>query len=124
MGSVPGSGRSPGEENGSPLQYSCLGNPMDRGSWVGYSHGSLKRVRHDLVTKQKQHQRIVKLQDRSKYFIPTAVKYLPGRDSMLQSIFKKPSIAKFWVLVSLTKKQKAKKKTHNYLKRVFYTFFF
>ena len=33
MGSVPGSGRSPGEGNGNPLQYSCLGNPMDRGAW-------------------------------------------------------------------------------------------
>ena len=33
MGSIPGSGRSPGEENDNPLQYACLGNPMDRGSW-------------------------------------------------------------------------------------------
>ena len=32
VGSVPGLGRSPGEENGNPLQYSCLGNPMDRGA--------------------------------------------------------------------------------------------
>ena len=32
-GSVPESGRSPGEGNGNPLQYSCLGNPMDRGAW-------------------------------------------------------------------------------------------
>ena len=32
-GSVPGSGRSPGEGNGNPLQHSCLGNPMDRGAW-------------------------------------------------------------------------------------------
>ena len=32
-GSIPGLGRSPGEENGTPLQYSCLGNPMDRGAW-------------------------------------------------------------------------------------------
>ena len=32
-GSIPGSGRSPGEGNGSPLQYSCLENPMDRGTW-------------------------------------------------------------------------------------------
>ena len=32
-GSVPGSGRSPGEGNGNPLQYSCLENPMDRGAW-------------------------------------------------------------------------------------------
>ena len=32
-GSIPGSGRSPGEGNGNPLQYSCLENPMDRGAW-------------------------------------------------------------------------------------------
>ena len=32
-GSVPGSGRSPGEGNGTPLHYSCLENPMDRGTW-------------------------------------------------------------------------------------------
>ena len=33
LGSISGSGRSPGEGNGNPLQYSCLGNPMDRGAW-------------------------------------------------------------------------------------------
>ena len=33
MGSIPGSGRSPGEGNGNPLQYSCLEKPMDRGAW-------------------------------------------------------------------------------------------
>ena len=33
MGSVPGSGRSPGKGNGNLLQHSCLGNPMDRGVW-------------------------------------------------------------------------------------------
>ena len=33
MGSIPGLGRSPGEGNGNPIQYSCLGNPMDRGAW-------------------------------------------------------------------------------------------
>ena len=32
-GLIPGSGRSPGEANVNPLQYSCLGNPMDRGTW-------------------------------------------------------------------------------------------
>ena len=33
VGSIPGLGRSPGEGNGNPLQYSCLGNPMDGGAW-------------------------------------------------------------------------------------------
>ena len=33
LGSIPGSGRSPGEGNGNPLQYYCLENPMDRGAW-------------------------------------------------------------------------------------------
>ena len=33
-GSIPGSGRSPGEGNGNPLQYPCLGNLMDRGAWA------------------------------------------------------------------------------------------
>ena len=32
-GSIPGLGKSPGEENGKPLHYSCLENPMDRGAW-------------------------------------------------------------------------------------------
>ena len=39
MGSIPGSGRSPGEGNGNPLQYSCLENPMDRGPWKAAVHG-------------------------------------------------------------------------------------
>ena len=50
MGSIPGSGRSPGRGNGNPLQYSHLGNPKDNGVWWAKSMGS-KRVRHDLVTK-------------------------------------------------------------------------
>ena len=36
-GLIPGSGRSPGEENGKPFWYSCLENSMDREAWVGYS---------------------------------------------------------------------------------------
>ena len=52
-GSIPGLGRSPGEENGNPLQYSCLGNPMDRGPGGLQSVGS-QRVGHNLVTKQEQ----------------------------------------------------------------------
>ena len=39
MGSIPGLGRSPGEGNGSPLQYSCLENPKDRGAWWATFHG-------------------------------------------------------------------------------------
>ena len=39
LGLIPGSGRSPGEENGNPLQYSCLENPMDRGAWQAVVHG-------------------------------------------------------------------------------------
>ena len=39
-GSIPGSGRSPGEGNGNPLQYSCLGNPMDSGAWWATVHGA------------------------------------------------------------------------------------
>ena len=42
MGSSPGLGRSPGERNGNSLQYSCLGNPMDRGTWLSIVHGILK----------------------------------------------------------------------------------
>ena len=38
-GSIPGSGRYPGEGNGNPLQYSCLRNPMDRGAWQATIHG-------------------------------------------------------------------------------------
>ena len=39
VGLIPGLGRSPGEENGNPLQYSYLGNPMDRGAWQATVHG-------------------------------------------------------------------------------------
>ena len=40
--SIPGSGKSPGEENGNPLQYSCLKNPTDRGAWQGSVYGVTK----------------------------------------------------------------------------------
>ena len=42
VGSIPGSGRSPGEGNGNPLQYSCLENPIDRGAWRAIVHGVAK----------------------------------------------------------------------------------
>ena len=45
------SGRSPAEENGNPLQYSYLGNAMDRGAWWATVRGVPKRVRHDFAIK-------------------------------------------------------------------------
>ena len=53
-GSIPGSGRSPGEGNGNPLQYSCPENPMDRGAWQVAVHG-VTRVGHNLATKPHDH---------------------------------------------------------------------
>ena len=46
VGSISGSGRSPGERNGNPLQYSCLESSMDRGAWRATVHG-LQSVGHD-----------------------------------------------------------------------------
>ena len=42
LGSIPGSGRPPGEGNGNPLQYSCMENPMDGGAWWATVHGVTK----------------------------------------------------------------------------------
>ena len=47
LGSIPGSGRSPGEGNGNPLQYSCLENPMDREAWQVTCSLGVARVGHD-----------------------------------------------------------------------------
>ena len=52
VGSIPKLERSSGEENGNPLQYSCLGNPMDGGVWWASVHG-LPRVGQDLPTQQQ-----------------------------------------------------------------------
>ena len=50
---LPGWGRSPGEGNGNPLQYSCLGSTMDRGAWRTTVHGVTKEsVGHNLATNQ------------------------------------------------------------------------
>ena len=53
LGSIPESGRSPGEGNGNPLQYSFLENSMDRGAWQATVHGGHKRIRHDFATIQQ-----------------------------------------------------------------------
>ena len=54
LGSIPGSGRCPGEENGNSVQYSCLENPMDCSPPGSSVHG-VARVRHNLETKQPPH---------------------------------------------------------------------
>ena len=54
LGSIPGSGRSPGEGHGNPLQYSCLENPTDRGAWQAtVSLWGHERVGHDLATESE-----------------------------------------------------------------------
>ena len=53
--SIPGSGRSPGEGNGNPLQNSCLENPMDRGAWWVIVHG----VTQSDTTEQAQAQVVI-----------------------------------------------------------------
>ena len=55
-GSIPEPGRSPGEGNGNPLQYPCLGNPMDRGTWHATVHGvvnSWTQLSVDIEKKKK-----------------------------------------------------------------------
>ena len=44
VGSIPELGRSPGGGNSNPFQYSCLGNPMDRGAWGSTVHGVAKEL--------------------------------------------------------------------------------
>ena len=53
LGFNPQSGRSPGERNDNPLQYSCLGSPTDRGAWQATVHGVTEEWAH-LATKQQQ----------------------------------------------------------------------
>ena len=65
LGSIPGSGRFPGEGHGYPLQYSCLENPMDRGAWRATVHGVAK-VGHDWARILFQKSNILQ------YFSPSA----------------------------------------------------
>ena len=56
--SIPGSGRSPREGNGNPLQYSCLGNPIDRGAWWAAVHGVTEEL--ETTTKQQQQRKRIR----------------------------------------------------------------
>ena len=56
-GSIPGLGISPGEGHSNPLQYSCLENPLDGGTWRATAQGS-QRVGYNLATKQQQDKNI------------------------------------------------------------------
>ena len=55
MGSIPGSGRSPGGGHGDPLQYSCLENPVDRGAWWATVHASSPVLGHLCSTSVSMH---------------------------------------------------------------------
>ena len=57
LGLILGSRRSPGEGNGNPLQYSSLGNPMDRGAWRATVHGVTKES--DVAHQQRQRQSVL-----------------------------------------------------------------
>ena len=63
QGSIPGSGRSPGEGNGYPLQYSCLENPMDREAWWATVHGITEESDRTQRLEQQQHQNSVTLEN-------------------------------------------------------------
>ena len=54
VGSIPGLGRYPGQENGNPIQYSCLRNPMNRRAWQAKQSMGTQRAGHDLAAKQQR----------------------------------------------------------------------
>ena len=68
-GSVPGLGRSPGNGNGNPLHYPCLGYPMDRGAWWATVHRVAKESRHDLATKQQHMSHNMEDTRKTEYFL-------------------------------------------------------
>ena len=68
-GLIPGSGRSPGEGNDNPRQYSCLENPTDRGAWQATVHG-VARVRHDLATKPPPPAKLITLGPKLCFTLP------------------------------------------------------
>ena len=63
MSSIPGLGRSPGEGNGNPLQYSCLGIPTDRGAWWAIVHG----VEEELDMTERLNNKRIQMYDKIHY---------------------------------------------------------
>ena len=84
VGSIPGSGRSPGEGNANPLQYSCTGNPMNRGSWWAAVWGGV-RVGCDLGTKPQ----CMSYKEIVSSFSPCAVQYVLISYFILSSIYRR-----------------------------------
>ena len=76
VGSIPGWGGSPGRGSGNPLQYSCLGNPMDRGAWRATAHA-------DAESEMTEHARVRTAIEVSYYsgFLP--LYFLPQQDSLV-----------------------------------------
>ena len=69
VGSIPGLGRSSGGENGNPLQYSCLGYPMDRGAWLATAMG-LQKSQTGFVSKQPGQQQYQDTEELKDTYIP------------------------------------------------------
>ena len=68
VGSIPGSGRSPGGGNGNPFQYSCLENPMDKGAWWATVHGVTKSRPRLIRAEQREHAHMYTLQGAQSLF--------------------------------------------------------
>ena len=68
MGSIPGSGRSPGGGHSNPLQYSCLENPMDRGAWWAIAHNSQSQTRLKWLSMHASFSHLMKNKKKNKLF--------------------------------------------------------
>ena len=82
VGLIPGLGRASGEENGNPLQYSCLRNSMDRGAWWATVHGGHKRVGHNLATKVLNEAWEKKLGKQSKVLASLKYQSMPSKNAL------------------------------------------
>ena len=103
MGLIPGLGRSPGERNGNPLQYSRLENSMDRGAWWATVHGVAKsRTRLSDFTHSLTHAKAGPLEKPSLCKLYTHFSFYPHSNSELDTI----------IMSYLKRKPKCKELTH------------